>query len=142
MIISGFPGIGKTHFYNNYPQRNTVDSDSSKFSWIRDGERHPDFPQNYMENIRRMKEITEYVFVSSHKEVRDALVEAGFHFTLVYPDFAHKGEYLERFYERGSPESFVRLIDKNWENFLVELDEQEGCDKIVLGAGQYLSDVL
>ena len=80
--------------------------------------------------------------VSSHKEVRDALVENGIEFTLVYPDKSIKDEYIQRYIDRGSPDSFINLLTKNWELWIDELDNQIGCDKIKLKEGEYLSDVL
>jgi hypothetical protein len=80
--------------------------------------------------------------ISSHKEVRDALVENGIFFTLVYPEPSIKEEYIQRYIDRGSSESFVNLLTSNWENWISELEEQRGCDKIKLKEGQYLSDVI
>lgn len=80
--------------------------------------------------------------VSSHKEVREALVENGIDFTLVYPEPSIKEEYIQRYIDRGSPESFVNLLTNNWNNWISELEEQRSCDKITLKKGQYLSDVI
>ena len=84
----------------------------------------------------------EVKMVSSHKEVRDALVENGIEFTLVYPDISIKDEYIQRYIDRGSPDSFINLLRKNFELWIDELDNQIGCDKIKLKEGEYLSDVL
>ena len=51
-LISGFPGIGKT-YYKQKSELNVLDSDSSKFSWIEKDVRHPDFPQNYIDHIKK-----------------------------------------------------------------------------------------
>ena len=34
-IISAFPGVGKTYYYNEHKET-TLDSDSSNFSWVKD----------------------------------------------------------------------------------------------------------
>jgi hypothetical protein len=80
--------------------------------------------------------------VSSHKEVRDELVRNGIEFTLVYPEYKIKEDYIQRYIDRGSPESFIKLLNNNWENWISELEEQTGCDKVKLKKGQYLSDVI
>jgi hypothetical protein len=58
MIISAFPGVGKSHFYNTYKDEFKIhDSDSSLFSWIvKDGQkiRNPDFPKNYIEHLESL----------------------------------------------------------------------------------------
>ena len=46
-IIAGFPGIGKSYVFNQRKYK-CLDSDSSLFSWIEKGVRHPDFPNNYI----------------------------------------------------------------------------------------------
>ena len=61
LVISAFPGCGKTTFYNewrNNSGKRILDSDSSLFSWIYDDEgnktdkRNPDFPNNYIQHIK------------------------------------------------------------------------------------------
>ena len=142
-VISGFPGIGKSHFYTHECRDLKVsDSDSSKFSWVRPGERHPDFPQNYMQHIKTLLGEVDVVLVSSHKEVRDALVAAEVEFTLVYPERGAKEQYLERYRQRGSDAAFLALLDQKWDEFLDEMETQTNCTRIELHPGQYLSDVL
>jgi len=67
-VYSAFPGTGKTTYFNN-TYKNVLDSDSSKFD-------KADFPSNYIEHIKRNLEddTVEKIMVSSHKDVRDALV--------------------------------------------------------------------
>jgi len=139
MIISAFPGTGKTSYCNLYsdyiPDIFASDSDSSNFD-------KSEFPRNYIEHIKQKKEQGYYrIFVSSHKEVRDALVENGLEFTLVYPKKELKDEYIKRYKERGSSEDFINLISENWENWIDELQSQKGCRHIQLETNQFLSNV-
>lgn len=140
-VISGFPGVGKTYYQTN-TTRKVLDSDSSKFSWIEKGVRHPDFPNNYISHIKSNLDSADVILVSSHANVRDALVVNSIPFTLIYPDKSIKEEYIQRFKNRGSDEKFIEMLYKNWDSFIGELDAQTGCKKIVLQKGQYLSDVL
>ena len=140
-IISAFPGTGKTYFYQN-SNLNVMDSDSSKFSWVEKGKRHPEFPSNYINHIKQYIGKTDYVLVSSHKDVRDALVNEGIDYSLIFPDISLKNEYLERFKQRGSSEQFINLISKNWNEWITELENQTNCSKIKLNENQYLSDIL
>lgn len=132
-IISAFPGTGKTFYHRNNPNT-TLDSDSSNFSWIvREGEkrRNPEFPKNYIEHIKNNIGKYEFIFVSSHKEVRDILLENNIFFYLAYPDKNRKNEFIKRFRGRGSDENFVKLISDNWENWIKECDYcNAGCFKI------------
>lgn len=135
-IISAFPGTGKSHYAKEH---GCHDSDSSSFSWSSPGVRNPDFPNNYIEHIKTLEGT---VFVSSHVEVRDALRNEGLYYTLVFPDPSCKDEYLERYKQRGSPQAFIDLIDKNWLPWLEALYNDKGAHKIwILEEGEYMSDV-
>jgi phosphosulfolactate synthase (CoM biosynthesis protein A) len=134
IIISAFPGCGKSHLFRNKGEKNILDSDSSTFD-------KSNFPQNYIQHIKSNIGSADLILVSSHKEVRDALVENGIDFTLVYPNRQIKDEYIKRYIDRGNNENFVNLLQKNWDNWMNELDEQIGCEKVELKTGQYLSDV-
>ena len=59
LVISAFPGCGKSTYYNMYKDTQKIlDSDSSEFSWIKDEngnntkERNPEFPMNYINHIK------------------------------------------------------------------------------------------
>lgn len=134
-IISAFPGCGKSHLYKNNGDKIILDSDSSKFD-------KTNFPQNYIQHIKDNIGKADIILVSSHKEVRDELVKNNIDFTLVYPQIDTKLEYIERYIQRGSPESFINLLNNNWENWISELEAQTNCKKLVLKGNQYLSDVI
>ena len=148
LIISAFPGCGKSFAYNN--GINSSDSDSSEFSWIKDAngnntkERNSDFPNNYINYIKELKDSNkvDIIFVSSHKVVRDALIENDIPFILIYPKEELKEEYLERYKQRGNDQSFINMIDKNWDNFIEELNNQDKCYKIQLSSNQFIKDLL
>ena len=134
MVVSAFPGCGKTHLFNNTDKK-ILDSDSSKFDKTQ-------FPQNYIEHIKSNIGKCDIILVSSHKDVRDALVKNGIKFTLVYPKRELKDDYINRYIQRGSPPAFIKLLENNWDIWITEMDNQVGCDKIKLDKGEYLSDVI
>lgn len=141
-IISAFPGTGKTFFHEQHPDT-TLDSDSSQFSWVDpDGngkrnddrltkQRNPDFPQNYIDHIKENIGKYEFIFVSTHKVVRDALLDNCIFFYLIYPDYRKKDAFLERYKARGDESVFVKLLEDNWDTWLKELDFCEfGCKQV------------
>ena len=132
-IISGFPGVGKSHFCQTH--KFVSDSDSSKFP-------KDNFPANYIHHILNIKDNYQYVLVSSHAAVREALVDAEMFYTLVYPERGLKAEYLDRYVRRGSPEAFIDMMNKNWGLFIDGCETQSGCKHIVLKRDQFLVDVL
>lgn len=145
-IISAFPGCGKSHFHRENKET-TLDSDSSLFSWIyhEDGtrERNPEFPNNYIEHIKENIGKYEFILVSSHEEVRNALLDNCLFFYLVYPDRfcdESKDMYIQRYIDRGSPESFIALVDENWDAWIHDLYFCEtGCKNSALPYDWYLS---
>lgn len=140
--ISGFPGIGKSHLFENRIDMTVLDSDSSQFSWIEKGVRHPNFPQNYIDHIKNNIGKVDIILVSSHKVVRDALNNNGIEFTLIYPEKYCKEEYLQRYIDRGNDENFVKMMRDNWDKFIAECEEQECEFKIKLDNGEFLNDVI
>lgn len=144
-IISAFPACGKTYAFEklNNEGYTVLDSDSSQFSWCYDYNpvesdrveryRNPDFPKNYIQHIKENIGKVDYIFVSSHKEVRDALIDNDIYFTLVYPGRKMKAEWIGRCFLRGSGEKFCQLIADNWDKWIDEMEEIEDCDKWILG---------
>lgn len=137
VIISAFPGCGKSYAYNHFGNTYSIlDSDSSHFSWIKDAEgnntdqRNPDFPNNYIKHIKENLGRVDIIFVSSHDVVRQALKEAGLRYYIVYPSSSYgetfdngsrstnKLEFLKRYKDRGSPQMFIDMMDNNWGKFI------------------------
>jgi len=135
LVVSAFPGCGKSHLFRNKGDKKILDSDSSTFD-------KSQFPQNYINHIKSNIGDADIILVSSHKEVRDALSNESIDFTLVYPGRDIKDEYIQRYIDRGNDDKFVELLKKNWDNWMTELEEQTGCNKIELKSGQYLSDII
>lgn len=135
LVVSAFPGCGKSHLFRNKGETKILDSDSSTFD-------KSEFPQNYISHINSNIGSVDIILVSSHKVVRDALVDDGIEFTLVYPCRDIKDEYIQRYVDRGNDDKFVELLKTNWENWMDELEEQSGCKKVELQKGEYLSDII
>lgn len=137
IIISAFPGTGKTTFTKNVNQSMRVtDSDSSQFP-------KDNFPANYIEHIKSLKDQGVNVcFVSSHKAVREALVAEGLDFYLVYPNSQCKEEYMTRYRNRGNDNAFLELMENNFELFVEDCRKQTHCIHVVLGNGGYIVDAM
>lgn len=133
MVIAAFPGTGKSFCVKNESDKfnGILDSDSSNFSWVKDSngnnttERNPDFPNNYIKHIKENIGKVEVIFVSSHKEVREALEREGIEYVLVYPNVFQKDDYINRYKNRGSSDKFVRLLEANWDEWINECRTEE-----------------
>ena len=140
MIIAAFPGCGKSYTVTHEAEKfdGVLDSDSSQFSWIKDNngnntdQRNPEFPHNYIEYIKKQIGKVEVIFISSHKEVREALEKEGIKYFLVYPNTFQKKDYIERYKNRGDNKKFINLLSANWDLWIEECDEEEFPIKIKL----------
>jgi hypothetical protein len=152
-VVAAFPACGKTYCFDRNEDYIILDSDSSKFSWIivDDGtngqrkERNSNFPSNYIEHIKENIGKVDYIFVSTHEEVRKALADAGIDFVLVFPSETLKAEWVGRCFLRGSGEQFCRLLAGNWDYWLSQMWDEAICKgrkHYVLKSGEYLSDAL
>ena len=136
LIISAFPCCGKTYATEKLNQMGftVLDSDSSEYSWnyVPDGydstghveynkERNPNFPQNYIQHIKENIGKVDLIFVSSHKIVRDALIEAKINFTCVFPPESAKEQWVGKAFLRGSDNNFCKMIADNWDEWFNEI---------------------
>jgi len=144
IIISAFPGTGKTYYSKN--NNNCFDSDSSDFSWIPNSkpkQRNPDFPENYFNHI--LNELVgkkRIIFISSHEKVRRYMIDNNIYYNLIYPHKSLKNEYIERFKKRGNDDNFIEFIDKNWNRFIDELIEQTYCTHTILNSNEYINNYM
>lgn len=139
-VISGFPAVGKSYLFNI--SDSVLDSDSSLFSWIDDGVRHPDFPNNYMQHIKDSLGKVDYILISSHDIVREALRENKIDYTLVYPSINLKDDYIQRYKDRGNDQRFISFIESNWDKFINDIEKETYPKLVELQKGQYLKDVI
>lgn len=142
-VISAFPATGKSWLTKELNDKGlkVLDSDSSKFSWISVGKRNPDFPNNYIKHIKDNIGKVDYIFVSSHKEVRNAMNDNLISYLLAFPHESLIKEYVERFVSRGNDEKFIEFICQNWFAFINDLKDENCKQKIQMLQGQYLSDI-
>lgn len=131
-VISAFPACGKTYCFKNHQEDFSIlDSDSSDFSWVKDSEgkntkeRNPDFPQNYIEHIKKNIGKFDVIFVSSHDVVRKALADNEIRTIIVYPNKTLKSEWIRRFRARGNDEGFINFISDNWYRFIDEIENED-----------------
>ncbi len=136
-LIAGFPATGKSTAFDKYSESEYIflDSDSSKFD-------KDFFPVNYIKHIKDNIDKADVIFVSSHDVVRNALVNNGLWYTLVYPNKYLKNEYIKRYKDRGNPQQFIDLVEKNWDMWISECELQKGCEHVVLESYEYISDII
>lgn len=148
LIICAFAGCGKTYAYQS-GKYNCIDIDSSQFSWVYEGSEkrfNPDFPDNYIEYIKKVYESGkyDYIFVGSHNEVRLLLHLNDLNYICVCPDPILQKEWIERCKNRENNKFPIEWLEDRWEYYIsgILLDYQNDIDIYVLNSGEYLTDVL
>jgi hypothetical protein len=148
LVISGFPGVGKSGFAEYNKDKKVVDLDGlrvNEYNWIQTSSgrsRNPDFPMNYVRETKKLMGTAHAIFLSSHQELRDALVKENVPFKLVYPAKSMKNEMIERYKKRGSAPAFIKLMEDKFDEFVGQCEAQKSAEHVVLKPGQYLSDVI
>jgi len=144
IIISGFPGVGKSYLTEMYKGTDIIvqDSDSSNFSWLEPGVRNPDFPNNYITHIKSLIGKVDYILISSHENVRNGLAKEGITYALIYPSPRLKDVYIQRYKQRNSSEAFINNIDKTFYDFVEQCNSDIYAKRFMFVQDQYLSDVI
>ena len=122
-IISAFPCCGKSYFVNHNTKYHCIELDSSIYSWmVINGTkiRNPDFPENYIEQIKTHLFSFDVIFISSHVSVRTALRYSKLPYILVYPNNTPEcfEEWKRRAYSRGSMALWDTVLGPCWTHFL------------------------
>lgn len=144
IIISAFPGSGKTTFAKKFKGR-VLDLESSDFKWKGDTDvdkvLNQDFPRNYIDTIIDAVKSEKYgaIIVSNEflnfeesKELSD-MVE---NIIAIYPlndketgdsrdeyyNDEIKNEFLNCYKTMGKPDSFIKFISDNWDKLISDME--------------------
>lgn len=155
MIISGFPGIGKTTIGKKY--KNIIDLDAMPYIYELTNEqknmsyeklkgldtriKNNKWPNNYIDEILEKQKIYDIVLISQHKELLEELSNRKIEYIVAFPEKDCIEEYMERYSQRGNSKEYISKKRNTFYaqiNYLTENSE----NIIVLRAGEYLEDVL
>lgn len=140
IVVSGFPGIGKSFIAIKVPYM-VRDLESSDYHWKgtrgifdkdENGNKIPmeNWPYNYIRDIKELDKAKVYrnVMVSSHEMIREEMAKAGIKYTNVFPENTPemKQYMLQRYKDRQSPQSFIDDIDKNWDKYIASMENDKG----------------
>lgn len=160
-IFSVFPVSGTTYATKKLTEEGykVLDLDSSEYShkyynfsaydYKVDRVKNPSFPQNYIKTIKDAIGEYDFIFISTHREVREELEKNNIRYSLVYPNYSMKNEWVGRCYLKGDKELCDKLAN-NWDQWNKELDNvtysKDGCtNKVFLNSSydtRYLYDVI
>lgn len=155
MIISAFPGVGKTTLNKKY--ENIIDLESSIYKYLFDKEvseleiearkalpreKNPEYPNNYLKAIKEATKQYDIVLTSCGPDIRNGLKKEKMDFIIVYPGIECKDEYRKRYKSRGNHEKFVNHVMNNFEIWIKNFDNDDTLTKIKMTKGETLEDVL
>ena len=154
MIISAFPGAGKTYLAAKY--KDIIDLESMDYHWIYPDElkelnpeekkrnynrkENPMWPGNYLNDIIWFHKEGKTVLISGADWIVKELRERGYRCLNIYPDISQKEDYLKRYEGRGNNQDYIDFWDTHFEEYIVKKKGVQ--DDIVMRPGEYLEDVL
>ena len=145
VIISGFPGVGKTVLHEERHDGQCF-NDQGRYT-IYDVETIASDPQSrgYWQTAEELtqKEDAVVLVVASEYSHR-MMLSLGWRFVCVYPSLDLKDESLKRYFDRNGPDATWNVMGRDWEEKIEELDVgyNEACTDLELMAGEFLADVL
>lgn len=139
-IVSAYPACGKTSFCKfRCSNINAIDLDPAPFHQINNSTKgityNEKFPQNYidqiMNTINNSEDPTTLIFISTHKEVRDALVKAKIPYIIIFPDLSMKDIWISRMQKRNDNAEIIKKADMNYEKYIREIRDYESNNPLV-----------
>lgn len=119
ILVSAFPGLGKTYLYQQYRDRlKILDLNTGRF----EGD---DFPGNYIAEVEKRLNDYDLILLSSDRNVRYALNDAGLDFDLFYPSKNRKNELIEIYVTNRKSRGFIMNLDHNFYNLIDEIEDEE-----------------
>lgn len=141
MIVIGYPGIGKSTITKD--NVGYIDYDSSLF------QKEDDWAELYVKGAVNLSKMGNIVFVSSHKEVQDLLVNCSEKVVIVYPALQLHDFWIDKLrvrYEKSKSQydykALMRCVSNYCEDILT-LREAQFENKLEITTEEYnLEDLL
>lgn len=91
---------------------------------------------NYTKLLQNNFSEEEIVIVPS--SIRQTLEELGIDYVVVFPSLGLKEEYLERYEDK----KLKGFMEENWEDLICEIQVEDYSNRIILGKGKYVEDII
>lgn len=155
IVIVGFGGVGKTELAKKY--KNVVDLESILWKWNYDVDirnniekyksyanrtKNENFPENYIQEIKKNLLKYDIVLTAYSKIICDALTENKIKYILCYPELQSKNIYVERYRKRGNNNLFIKNFEEGFEKEIETNVNKINMQKIVLKGDETLEDYL
>jgi hypothetical protein len=120
IIVSTFPGIGKTYFSNLYGDKIKI-ADFSSYN---------DF-ETLSERIIGVVDNNDVVFVGHDNSFRNALDERNLDYDIFYPSKDRRKEFLENMVRKRALRNDIMMLDREFDKIVDRIDaiESDNCYK-------------
>jgi len=141
-ILASFPGVGKSHLATQHPELYDIE----QHEWPQLRQANPDktvaeLAVMFADRVDSAIQKGYSVFIPAHNEVADELVRRGHEVIFVYPTRQCKDEYIRRMAMRGTHQ-IAQLFAQRWDELIDRALVRKYVKHVVIGAGQYLSDIV
>ncbi len=105
--------------------------------------KNPEWPENYIEFIKKQNTKDQIVLISAQPEILNMLGQQGIPFKTITPDVSTKNQIMERYEIRGNNKEFINMMSSNFEKFITSMDTNAyASDHLKLKENHRLADLL
>lgn len=123
LVVAAFPGAREAQIEHLLQDEGcpVIDLDSTPFRRTKDGSINPRFIEDYMAALEPYLDKKTMILVSTHAEMRDALIANNIKFVYAGPTAESKDSWLFSLLKAEKLE-LARLVDENWTSFVSTWD--------------------
>ena len=144
MIYACFEGMGKRELAMQ--EDDVVYINIGHYKWensFDDAGVHPDFPQNFIEQVRQCNQKGLTVLVDTYNIVLEVLKDANLEYIIYTPTKDLKEEYLNRYRELHYDPAYIKYVDSSFDKFVDTLMSDKGANVVIpiSESNTYLKDI-
>ena len=147
IIVSAFPMSGKTFnsqtcFLNSKVEgynfkKDFIDIHLGEFMWLdkKNKIKNPDFPENYVDEVKKNIGKTFCILISSNQEVCNEMKKRNINYTIFYPKKDLKEKIIENIKkDENRSEEFLEAFNENFEKEIERIENDNFPNKIEMSS--------
>ena len=140
IIISSFIGCGREYLKNTHGDKAKIFDAVEEITLT---ENTQDALENYYNRVMDIIGDYDIVFIGTLSSIRDIFNIHKVDYDIFYPSVGRRGEFIENQVRKRTKPDVIRMLDKNFEKWVNEIDEDESpnCYKHKLSKqGEYIGN--
>ena len=122
IVISSFPACGTSPLCENHNGDKYILLDL-RFQRFKN-DTNGNFPKNYVKCVERNIGKVDFIFVSSHNEVRKLLKKKNIKHFLIYPGIEQKSLWVERMKSMGYDKTLIKNVNDNYDQLIFNMQSE------------------